>query len=80
MDEAPVLLDPQLELRLELEDADEDRHAERRRLCAASRSSNAVEVGRAGQRLAGAEAGLIVPARQVDGDAIEELPSLGVSR
>ncbi len=38
---------------------------------------DAVEIGRAGQCLAGAEAGLVVLARQVDGHAVDELAPLG---
>ena len=70
--EATIFLNPKLELRFELEDAQIDRHAE---LCAVARKT-LIETGKvwgARQRLSGAEAGLVVRARPVDVRAVDEL-------
>ena len=71
-DEAPVLLHPYLQLMFELEDADIDRHAH---FHARGRQPliDMLEVGRARQGLAGAEAGHVVGARHVDAHAVDQL-------
>src|SRR5262245_23720831 len=72
---AAVLLHPDLELVLELEDADINRsthsHAK-----TGEPLVDAREVWRAGQRLPGAETGLVVGAGQIDAPAVDQLPPI----
>src|SRR5262245_25423261 len=69
--EASVLLEPKLKLPLVFEDTDKHRYA---KLDAVSRKTlvDAGEVGRAGQRLAGMEAGQVIGTRHVNARAIDE--------
>jgi hypothetical protein len=73
---AAVLLHPHLKLGLKLEDAHEHRRAERDPL----RFQTIVELGeirRAGKRKPVAVIPIVLPARVVDGRAVEQLPAVG---
>ena len=77
--EAPVLLHPKLELRLELEQAEHHRIAELHPLRRQSLIEMG-EIGRAGERLTRAVARLMLGAHGVDAHAVERLPPLRCER
>src|SRR6188474_2925744 len=74
--EAPILLDPKLKLRVELEDAQIDRHAE----ADAFRREPLVEAGEvwgARQRLARAIVALVFPSGPIDAQTIKQRAAVG---